>query len=344
MLPKDPVTGRYPGGPTRRRLLPAVLAAIALAFVAVALVARRQPVSTIPRLVLAVGSTFVPVVAVTALILAVASRRILLSILAVFLLAITVAVQATWYYVARPSDVGAHADVRVLSSNLRYGRADPVFFVALAKSSADVITVAELTREAVGRFNQAGIAETFPHSLLVPAPGPGGIGLWSRYPLTPLSASRHRGVQMPAARLQIPGVAHDPVLASAHIMSPVSDRANTVEDWRNGMAGAKAQLNDFAAAAGPGAVIVGGDYNSTPDMRQFRDLLTDGYHDAVEQTGSGFAPTYPSDTWFPPVITIDHVLTRNAVAASVMTIEMPGSDHRSLLATIEVPLAPAAPG
>lgn len=338
------MTGRYPGGPTRRRLLPTGLAAIALAFVAVALVARRQPVSTIPRLILSVGSTFVPVVAVLGLILAVASLRILLSILAVFLLAITVAVQASWYYVARPTDVEAHKDIRVLSSNLRYGRADPVSFVALAESSADVITVAELTPESVSRFTEAGIAEAFPHSLLLPAPGPGGIGLWSRYPLTPLSASRHRGVQMPAGRLAVPGLRHEPVLASAHIMSPVSDRQSTVEDWSNGMAGAKAQLDNFAAVAGPGAVIVGGDYNSTPDMRQFRDLLTNGYHDAVEQTGSGFAPTFPADTRFPPVITIDHVLTRNAVAASVMTIEMPGSDHRSLLATIEVPLAPVAPG
>ncbi len=43
-------------------------------------------------------------------------------------------------------------------------------------------------------------------------------------------------------------------------------------------------------------MTVGGDYNSTTDMRQFRDLLTDGYHDAVEQTGSGFAPTFPADT------------------------------------------------
>jgi endonuclease/exonuclease/phosphatase (EEP) superfamily protein YafD len=240
-------------------LLPAILAFIALTFVAVALVARRQPVSTIPRLILSVGATFVPVVAVLGLILAVASRRILLSILAVFLLAITVAVQASWYYVAHPTDVGAHKDIRVLSSNLRYGRADPVSFVALAKSSADVITVAELTPEAVSRFTEAGIAETFPHSLLIAAPGHGGIGLWSRYPLTPLSASRHRGVQMPAARLAVPGLRHEPVLASAHIMSPVSDRQNTVEDWRNGMAGAKAQLDNFAAAAGPGAVIVGGD-------------------------------------------------------------------------------------
>ena len=169
------MTGSYPGRPTRRRLLLAVLAVIALTFVAVSLVARRQPVSTIPRLILSVGSTFVPMVAVLGLILAVASRRILLSILAVFLLAIIAAVQASWYYVARPTDVGAHKDIRVLSSNLRYGRAEPVSFVALAKSSADVITVAELTPEAVGRFNQAGIAETFPHSLLIPAPGPGDI-------------------------------------------------------------------------------------------------------------------------------------------------------------------------
>ena len=113
-------------------------------------------------------------------------------------------------------------------------------------------------------------------------------------------------------------------------------------DWRQGMAGAKEQLNFFARAAGPAAVIIGGDYNSTPDLRQFRDLLTNGYHDAVEQTGAGFAPTYPSDTWHPPIIVIDHVLTRNAAAASIRTLDIPGSDHRALLATIEVPLDPTA--
>ena len=103
------------------------------------------------------------------------------------------------------------------------------------------------------------------------------------------------------------------------------------------MAGAKAQLANFAADAGPGAVIIGGDYNSTPDMRQFRDLLTDGYRDAVEQLGAGFAPTFPSNRWYPPLITIDHILTRNAAASSIRTIEVLGSDHRALLATIEVP-------
>jgi endonuclease/exonuclease/phosphatase (EEP) superfamily protein YafD len=108
------------------------------------------------------------------------------------------------------------------------------------------------------------------------------------------------------------------------------------------MAGAKVQLDNFARTAGAAAVIIGGDYNSTPDMRQFRDLLTNGYRDAVEQSGSGFAPTFPSNRKFPPVITIDHVLTRNATAESVRTIEVPGSDHRALLATVRLPVDPTA--
>jgi endonuclease/exonuclease/phosphatase (EEP) superfamily protein YafD len=53
-------------------------------------------------------------------------------------------------------------------------------------------------------------------------------------------------------------------------------------------------------------------------------------------------PTFPHDTWFPTAITIDHVLTRKAEASSITTIEMPGSDHRTRLATIAVPLEPAA--
>ena len=103
------------------------------------------------------------------------------------------------------------------------------------------------------------------------------------------------------------------------------------------MAGAKAQLDNFALAAGPAAVIVGGDYNSTPDMRQFRDLLTNGYEDAVNQIGAGFAPTFKADSWLPPLITIDHLLTRNAQAASIKTVKITGTDHRALLATIRVP-------
>jgi endonuclease/exonuclease/phosphatase (EEP) superfamily protein YafD len=45
-----------------------------------------------------------------------------------------------------------------------------------------------------------------------------------------------------------------------------------------------------------------------------------------------------SSPWRPPGITIDHALARNAVVSSIMAIELTGSDHRSLLANISVPV------
>lgn len=319
--------------------------ALAVAFLLLtilALIARTQPIANLPSLILAVGSPYVSLAAFAGLLVAASCRRRILSIVAVVALAATLAVQISWYYLGQPTDVGAYQDIRVLSSNLRHGHADPHFLVTLANKSADVITVAELTPEEVQRLKQAGINKSFPYAHLLPAPGAGGIGMWSRYPLTVLSEPRHRRVSIPAARLGVPGLRFEPLLASVHVYSPVAGDANTVADWRSGMAGAKVQLDSFARTAGPAAVIIGGDYNSTPDMRQFRDLLTNGYRDAVEQSGSGFAPTFPSNRRFPPVITIDHVLTRNAAAQSVRTIEVPGSDHRALLVTVQVPVDPTA--
>ncbi len=326
------------------RALVTALAVAALIFSTVALIARTQPVSSIPRLVLAVGSTFVPLAALVGLLLAVAARRRVLSIFGVFIFTATLAIQANWYVVSNPKNLaGPVAEIRVLSSNLRYGRVEPDGFTLLAKENADVITVAELTPEAVERFKQAGLEEAFPYSQLIPGPGPNGIGIWSRYPLTEVTAPRRRSVSMPGARIEVPGVEVKPLVASVHIQSPVSDDTNTIDDWSNGMAGAKAQLDNFAREAGPGAVIIGGDYNSTPDMRQFRDLLTNGYRDAVEQLGAGYAPTFRANSDIPPVITIDHILTRNAAAKSIKTVTVEGSDHRALLATVAVPLTPPNP-
>ncbi|WUI24878.1 endonuclease/exonuclease/phosphatase family protein [Mycobacterium sp. NBC_00419] len=316
----------------------AVLTVGLLALAVAGVVARARPISNVLDLVLANGSPYLTLAAVAGLVVAASCRRRLLSVLAVTVVAGSLTVQASWYYLSHlPNSVNEHHNLRVLSSNLRYGRADPSCLVGLAEDSADVITVSELTSEAVQRFTQAGIDTTFPYSLLNPAPGAGGIGIWSRYPLMPLSPPRHRGVSMPAVRLQIPGLATEPILASIHVYSPVAGDTNTVPQWRSGMAGAKAQLDNFARAAGPGSVIIGGDYNSTPDMRQFRDLLTDGYSDAVDQLGAGFSPTFPSNRWYPPLITIDHILTRNGTASAIHTVEVPGSDHRALLATIQVP-------
>jgi endonuclease/exonuclease/phosphatase (EEP) superfamily protein YafD len=318
------------------------LATAALAYAAITIVVRGRSLSHLLALIVAVGSPYVTLVALTSLALLALYRRRLLSLLAVVVVTATFAVQVPWYYFGHPTVVGQHAQIRVLSSNLRKGQADPSSFIGLAKGSADIVTVSELTPDAVERFSAAGIDEAFPYSLLIPAAGAGGIGMWSRFPLTEVVLPKHRNTGIAAARLRVPGVRSDPLLASVHIMSPVASDTNSFGDWRFGIAATHAEMSHFADTAGAGAVIIAGDFNSTPDMRQFRDLLTNGYRDAVDQTGAGFAPTFPSNEWFPPVITIDHVLTRNAAAASINTVTLPGSDHRSLLATVRVPLDPTA--
>jgi endonuclease/exonuclease/phosphatase (EEP) superfamily protein YafD len=131
-------------------------------------------------------------------------------------------------------------------------------------------------------------------------------------------------------------------LAGVHVTSPLANYGRSFDNWRNGIDALSGQMREFGRSTGPAAAIVAGDFNSTPDMRQFRDLLTDGYRDAVQQTGAGFAPTFPSRWWHPPLITIDHVLTRNAAATSIRTVFIPGSDHRAVLATVAIPLDPTA--
>ncbi len=315
------------------------LAVGALLFSVLTLVVRALPVSNVIDLVVAVASPYAALVALSGLALSALSRRVVMSVVAVVIVAATLAVQGHWYYFGQPPVVGEHVDIRVLSSNLRKGQADASSFVRLAKESADVITVSELTPAEARRFSQAGIEEEFPYSRLFPAPGAAGIGLWSRFPLAGVLA-KHRRTGIAAARLRVPGVRFDPLVASVHIVSPVAHNTRSFDVWRSGIAATKTELDDFADVAGPAAVIVAGDFNSTPDMREFRDLLTNGYRDSVEQTGAGFAPTFPSHTWHPPLITIDHVLARQAASASIRTVYVRGSDHRSLLATVDVPLDP----
>jgi endonuclease/exonuclease/phosphatase (EEP) superfamily protein YafD len=98
-----------------------------------------------------------------------------------------------------------------------------------------------------------------------------------------------------------------------------------------------ATLSEIGEQAGAGCVIVAGDVNSTFDMRPFRALLRNGYRDAAEQSGAGFKPTFPGNSRLPPLIVIDHVLTRNCTATSLRTLKVPGSDHRGLVVTIAIP-------
>jgi endonuclease/exonuclease/phosphatase (EEP) superfamily protein YafD len=264
-------------------------------------------------------------------------RHWILAIAGVGLTIAMLVVQLPFY---RGSDEARTAGVglRVMSANLRVGQADPSHLVRSAREQADVLAVQELTPEGADRFSRAGLDAAFPYRWLEARSGPGGVGMWSRFPLdTPRRIDGYTFAFL-TAHIRIAGVLTDPTLVVAHVAGPWPQ---PIDDWRRDLNRLPATMSEVGEQAGTGSVIVAADFNSTPDMRPFRALSSNGYRNAAEQSGAGIKPTFPADLRLPPLFVIDHILTRNCTATSLRTLTIPGSDHRSLVATISIPRSSA---
>jgi endonuclease/exonuclease/phosphatase (EEP) superfamily protein YafD len=331
---------------TTWRALPIIVGALACITAGGALVARSVEITNHAVLVVAVLSPYLMLGAALGLVLFLAARR---WILAGFGGALTVAVLAVQLpaYIGSDSPPAGHP-VRVLTANLALGGADAQAFVGSARQRADVVAVEEFTPDERDRLSAAGMNASFPYTLLAPRESPdgSGVGLWSRYPLqeTMRSGKSDGDVSFLVATTSTPGASVPLTVSVVHLPAPWPW---PIDVWRDGISRLSDALQQIARSAGAGAVVVAGDFNSTPDMKQFRRLLRDGYQDGAAQDGAGFIPTFPNDPepeehttppWVPRyVITIDHVLTRGCRASAVRTAPLPGSDHLALGATIEIP-------
>jgi len=260
------------------------------------------------------------------------ARRRLLVVVAALLTAVLVALQVPWFLSADPDP--SSVAVRTMTVNMLYGEADPAALTRAAAENADVLLVQELTPGAARGLSRAGIAKTFPYQALDARPMSAGVGIYSRYPIKDSTRIGGYKLAMVSAQVRIPRVSHDVSLLTVHLDAPWP---RPIIGWQKDIAKFPSTLDDVAAHAANGTVIVGGDFNSTFDMLPFRALLTNGYADAARQAGSGRNFTFPANKPYPPVLGIDHVLTRNATAVSTATVELPGTDHRALIATVMVP-------
>jgi endonuclease/exonuclease/phosphatase (EEP) superfamily protein YafD len=214
-----------------------------------------------------------------------------------------------------------------MTSNLKVGAADASAVVAAVRARhVDVLMLEELTPDIAVRLRAAGLDDMLPHSVADPQPNGAGTGLWSRYPLSDPQVRRDFGFSFVSAR-----VTGRMTMAAVHVFGPYP--AAQFPRWHDDMQRYPAVLG---ALPGP-TVLIGGDFNATTDDAQFRGILGNGFADAAQQAGAGFTPTWPTDRWYPPLITIDHVLTRNAVARSLDSVEIPGSDHRALVVSVRLP-------
>ncbi|MET0896524.1 MAG: endonuclease/exonuclease/phosphatase family protein [Mycobacterium sp.] len=287
-------------------------------------------VSTGWTLIASFTPLFLPVAA-AALVLLVSSRRRYLAAVAVAVLAVGVWTQVPLYRAASavpPAEEGIH--VRVLQANIYLGQADTAALVHTVRDrDIDLLTVSELTDSAAAGLAAAGLSGELPYSFLRPTGGGGGTGIYSRYPL--------RGEALPGfvlhnlrATVDIPGAGPTAVYA-LHPLPPYPEPAYR---WM-------AELGKLRGILGTERLplIVGADFNSTYDHREYRRIL-DGagspIRDAAEYVGTGIVATYPADRWYPAVLAIDRILTRGGTPISFSRTDIPGSDHHGVIGEIRL--------
>jgi endonuclease/exonuclease/phosphatase (EEP) superfamily protein YafD len=226
--------------------------------------------------------------------------------------------------------------LRVLSLNVLGGSADPAAVVqAVERHRVDVLVVQELTPGMEDRLTDADIGTPLPYRHLDPRPRANGTGLWTRWPLTPLPPVP--GMMAAAPRALIQPV--DGCLVTVTGVHPKAPVRRNVRRWQQELAAVRSAL-----IGTDGPQVVAGDFNASRDHRPFRDLLAAGFLDcadaARQRPWPGF--TWPAGRWIPPLMRLDHVLVSrgSATVRASRIIRVPGTDHRGVLAVIQLTFRP----
>jgi endonuclease/exonuclease/phosphatase (EEP) superfamily protein YafD len=229
-------------------------------------------------------------------------------------------------------DTGSgEGEVAVLAGNMRHGRADTGALAALiADERPDFVVLPE----AGGDFRDK----------LMPLLDGLGYRAWvasggrrrDGADVTLLVGERAGDVRVwPAAGMRVPhleatgGILGARTLHAVHPSAPMSERSTAW--WHDEMA----LIGRWCT--GPVAPLVAGDFNATLDHPGLRAALG-RCRSAAAGTGRGLISTYPAGfpRWLG--IQIDHVLVpADAVTTRFAVLDIPGSDHRAVLARVRLP-------
>jgi endonuclease/exonuclease/phosphatase family metal-dependent hydrolase len=256
---------------------------------------------------------------------------------AVVVLAFGWVVLPRWIGSGSPASADGAQAIRVLTSNLLFGRADTNTLLALVRDHrVDLLALQEYTKEAEAALDQAGIADLLPYRESHPADGGGGSAVYARYPLSDGGVRTNPcGFLQAYATVAVPG-ARRVVFESAHPAAPYE--VKQLDCWRKDLAGEPAAADPPATPDGPVRVLAG-DFNSTLDHRALRRLIGRGYRDAAQAVGKGLVGTWgPYDGSPVPPVTIDHILVDRRIGVRAVSVHgIPDSDHRAVFAELTLP-------
>jgi len=236
------------------------------------------------------------------------------------------------------TDAGGVVTLSVLSLNAKGGGVDArAVAAAVREHEVDVLAILELTPDLVRRLDRTDVGKLLPYRQVDPRSGSAGTGLWTRSPLIALPSIQ--GLRAATPRVVIEPVPGSRVTVTAvHPKAPMNGQEGR---WQAELALIRSEL----AAVG-GAQVVAGDFNASRDHGPFRQLLAAGFADCADAARRRPWPgyTWPVRRTIPPIMRLDHILVSRNPAVAVREsriVRVPGTDHRAVLAVIELDGAPA---
>ncbi|MFF1756901.1 endonuclease/exonuclease/phosphatase family protein [Streptomyces sp. NPDC058266] len=225
------------------------------------------------------------------------------------------------------------AEVRVLASNVQFGRGTESLVGAVRRERPALVFVEECDYGCQDTLRRELPPADFPYRQAVEAGGSQGSVILSRYPLK-AAAGVPGTMGMPGAVADVKG--HAVRLQLAHPMPPLPRQVGL---WRSELG----RLRDFAAAGRSQPTILAGDFNATQDHAAFRRILDAGLHDSTRLAGNSRAPSWPSRAPAPLGAQIDHVLVSEEFSAhSARFVQLADTDHRALVVDLTFHRPPAS--
>ncbi len=206
---------------------------------------------------------------------------------------------------------------------------------AILAGDADLVAFQELN-PAVATMAQQELWTLYPYQVLVPWTGTQGMGVISRYPLTPVDSALGSDWAFTPQVLSVDVDGREVLLLNVHFPPTTSlaqsEVAVSVEE-RIRQAGA---IVEFVEGH-PGALLLVGDFNTTPQSREYA-LLSRSLHDAWQGAGWGLGHTWPvtQGSLRLRLVRIDYVWHSESFQALHADFGLTDgvSDHRPVLATL----------
>jgi endonuclease/exonuclease/phosphatase (EEP) superfamily protein YafD len=231
------------------------------------------------------------------------------------------------------ADLPAQAEgaprLRVVTVNLYVRNPTPELAGrALRALRPDVLVVPELDARGLAGLRASGLLDDLPFAVTQSDGQPETVGLFSRLPLRDIEIRAAGGRRLPRATVSVAGT--DVRLLAAHPLPPISVYEPL---WRRSLRDLAAEARALELPA-----VVAGDLNADRDHSLFRALLETGLRDAHDERGRGLARTWPASF---PVLQLDHVLVRDRAGVALVVVdvaeaEVPGSDHKAVVADVSV--------